>query len=58
MKVNAYLSIGYPAADHSDIIEVPDDELEGLSEDRRDEVINEYVQDWADNYIQVGWKEI
>jgi hypothetical protein len=55
MKVKVILSIGYPSADHRDVIEIPDEELEGLTESEREDVINENVREWADNYIEIDW---
>jgi len=55
MKVKAYLSIGYSNADQEETIDIDDSEIEGMTEKERDEYINEVVQCWADNYIEVGW---
>ncbi len=45
MKIKATLSIGFANADREDIIEIPDDELEGLDEHKREELINTYLQE-------------
>jgi hypothetical protein len=50
MEIKVRLSIGYPTASHEDIIEVPDDFT--------DEQIWDEVDDWANNYIDKGWKRI
>lgn len=55
--INVKLSIGYPTACRHDEIEIPDDELEGLSPDEREMKINEYVRDWAHEYINWSWTE-
>ncbi len=51
MKVE--LSIGYPTAKHVDVIEIDDDELaECESDEEREDLCQQYWQDWANNYIE------
>lgn len=50
MEIKAILSIGYPTAKHTGIIEVDDNAT--------DEDIDEEVQIWANNYIDIGWKKV
>ena len=47
MKINVGLSIGYSGADHTDELEVDDDATE--------EEIEQEVQSWANNYIEIWW---
>jgi hypothetical protein len=47
--IKVKLSIGYPTATHSDTIEVEDDATE--------EEIDDAAQEWAQNYIDIGWSE-
>ena len=46
-KVQFYLGIGYPGADHKEIVEFEDNVT--------DEEIDEYLNEWASNYIDYGW---
>ena len=55
MKAEVTLSIGYPTASHKDVIEIDDDEYnECNTDDERDDLLGEYWQDWANNYIEGG----
>ena len=49
MTVKVSLSIGYPSACRNDELEIDDDATE--------EQIDEIVQEWAQNYINVSWKK-
>lgn len=55
MEIKVFLSIGL-VGKQEDVIEVPDEELEGLSEEARGNVLDEYARDWAHNYIEYGWR--
>jgi hypothetical protein len=48
-EIKCNLSIGYPTAEHNDVIEVEDD---ATNED-----IEREVEDWAHNYIEWSWEE-
>ena len=39
-------------------VEIPDEELEDLEGYSRDRVIEEYYEEWRDNEIDGGWKEL
>lgn len=58
MKVKAYLGIGYANSCQERIIEIPDEELEGLSEDEQGKIISEYVDEWANEYIDIGYEVV
>ena len=58
MKIKLHLTIGYPTADQEGEIEIPDEELEGLSDEEEEELINPYLQEWADNYIETWYEEV
>lgn len=59
MKVKVYLSIGYSnEASRNDTLEIFDEEIEGLTDDQKEEYIMNSVKEWADNYIEYGYKEI
>jgi hypothetical protein len=57
MKIKATLGIGFCKADRETEIDIDDDELEGMTEEEQNEYINETVQTWADNYIDIGWEK-
>ena len=58
-KFKVSLSIGFENATQLDTLEVSDDELaECETEEDREKLLNEYWQDWANNYIDGGiWLE-
>ena len=57
MKLKVYLSIGYVVGNHEDVIEVDDDDYNACeTDDQRDKLLGEYWQDWANNYIEGGFK--
>ena len=58
MIIKVHLSIGYPTADCEDEIEIPDEELKGLSPEAKENLCIEYLQDWANNYIETWYEEI
>lgn len=58
MKVKVGLSIGFPAAQKTSVIEIPDEELEGKSQEEKEEIINEYVRSWAEDHIETWWTAI
>jgi len=56
MKIEMYLSIGYPQADQREIVDTVEDL--GLSEDATEAEINDAVKDWASNFIEYGYKPV
>lgn len=50
MKIKVHLSIGFPTATHTDILEMDDDYTE--------EDIHREVEEWANNYIEISWDEV
>lgn len=45
MKIKLNISTGYAGADYEDEVEIDDSELEGMSEEEKEEYINkEYVE--------------
>lgn len=57
MIVRAKLSIGYPGAIQEDDVEIDDDILEGLTPDERADVIDQHVEQWANDYIEWWYEE-
>jgi hypothetical protein len=54
-KLKVSLSIGFPGACRGDVIEIDDDEWEACDTDeKKEDLINEYWADWSNNYIDGG----
>lgn len=49
-QIAVHLSIGYSGANHEDVLEVEDDAT--------DEEIEQEVQAWASNYIEMWWEPV
>ena len=41
-----------------EIVEIPDEELEGLTESERNEIIDEYYEAWKNEQLEQYWEEI
>lgn len=55
MKLKVYLSIGFPTANHEEIIDVDDNELASCkTEEEREKLLSEYWTEWASGYIDGG----
>lgn len=57
------LNIGYSQAQQQDVVTVKemgytDEEWRKLTPDKKEKVLNETWQDWANNFIDGGWAEI
>jgi len=52
-KVKVSVGVGLAGCIKRDEIEIPDEELEGLEGDERENVIAEYAKDWM--YEQIDW---
>lgn len=50
MQISVSLGIGYAGANHTDVLDIGD----SATEDQ----INEEVQEWANNYIEISWKRV
>ena len=50
MKVEFTLGIGFANAKHREIFDIDDDAT--------DEDIEAQLQEWANNYIDTGWKKV
>jgi len=57
MKIKATLSIGFCQAIRETKIEINDEELKDMTEEEKEEYIQETVNAWADNYIEINWNE-
>ncbi len=58
MKIKVKLSIGFHGADHEDILEIDDSELEGMTEEQIDEYLQNETQEWANEYIDCWYDKI
>lgn len=41
-----------------EVYEIPDDELEGLTEDEKKRVVQEHYDDWLGNHAEFSWWEV
>jgi hypothetical protein len=57
MRVRAKLAIGIYNAYQEDIIEMYDEDLTGLTDEERDKEIFKQVEEWANEFICISWKE-
>lgn len=57
-KYRFTLHTGFAEATHEDEYEIDDEDLEGLSKEERDKVIEEHWQEWAWNYLDGGWEVV
>jgi hypothetical protein len=55
IKVQVSLGIGISNAYHEDVLEISEDELEGLNDEEIETHIQDYVNTWANNYIQLDY---
>jgi hypothetical protein len=58
MKVKAHIRTDKVGSKVEDIIEIPDEELEGYSEADQTEIIDTYVMEWVWNHAEWGWSEV
>lgn len=57
MRIKIGLSIGLVGATREEVIEIEEEEFEGIGMSR-EEYIDEVAQEWANNYIDVSWREV
>jgi hypothetical protein len=55
MKVKLYLSIGFPRAKHEEIVEVTEDEVDLTDKKAVEEYLEQYLEDWKNNYLEYGF---
>jgi hypothetical protein len=59
MELAVTLSIGFPTAKHEDVLDVDDQDYADCETDRqREDLLQEYWQEWANNYIDGGYEII
>jgi len=55
MKVKVKLSIGFPTACLTDVLEVDQYDYDACeTEEQKQELIDEYVNEWTWNYIEIS----
>jgi hypothetical protein len=57
-KYKFYISTGYVGADVSEIVEIPDEELEGLTESEIDKYIQQEYDMWVSNNAELSWWKV
>lgn len=58
-KFRFHVSTGFVGSRREEIIEIPDEDVEGLSDQEKDSLINEVWQEWLWNgNIDGGWEEV
>lgn len=58
VRVKWEMSIGYPMAKKNGEVEIPDEELEGKTEEEKDEIISEAVWEDAIQYVETYWEVV
>ncbi len=56
MVVRACVSIGLVGCRREADIKIPDEDLDGLTPESRDAVIEDYVRDWKDSVVSWDWE--
>jgi hypothetical protein len=55
MKVKFTVALGLVGCKQSEVVDIPEDDVEGLSEDGLQDYLQEYALDWQTNYVDVYW---
>ena len=58
MKVKFSVSTNKVGSENSEIIEIDDEELVNMDEDERQEVYDEYLNDWVWDHIDAWAEEV
>jgi len=56
-KFTAYVSTWVVNSEYAIPFEVDDEELEGLTEEERNTLLDEYAQISVEGYYEIGWRE-
>lgn len=56
MKVEYRLSIGFPGAVRNDVIDIPPEDIKGLTPEKVEEWIEEDFQEWVNTCLSSGWE--
>lgn len=57
MIVTGYINTGRVGSETTFEVEIPDEDLEGLTEEEREGYISQLVRDETWNYAEWGWHE-
>lgn len=55
MKVRFYLGIGLNNCDQEEVVEIDDSEVINMNEKKLEEYLDEQLNDWAANYLDLNW---
>lgn len=55
VKLKLYVSTGIVGSEREEIIEIPDEELEGLTGNEKEEVFQEEFDTFMANHCDFGW---
>lgn len=58
MKIKWEVEDGYVGKSRPQFVDVPDEDLEGLSPEEQDDIIEDYVQQDFDNKISWSWERV
>ena len=59
MKFKFFLDCGFVGTEREELIDIPDEEFDGLSSDEIDRFVEEeYLSDWVHNYISYYAKRV
>ena len=57
MKIKMYCGVSFVNVEHDCEEEIPDEELEGMSEEeKREYILSEYVEPWANSYLNFRYE--
>ena len=57
MKIEVTFTMGLSGCKRKDIIEIPDEELDGLDPVAREAEIELNAREWMHNFIDLSWEE-
>lgn len=57
-KFEFYVSTGYVGEQRTEIVEIDDEDFEGLNEQETEELISEVFETWVWENISASWSEI
>lgn len=58
IKYEVTLQVGLAGCKRTGIIKFDKEELDGMTEDERDKHIAEVATEWANNYIDISFREV
>jgi hypothetical protein len=58
MKIKISVSTGLVGSRREEEVEVPDQDLEGLSQEEQEKYLDEYAQEWLWSHIDFAWSRV